>query len=102
MNYSNSDLENNEGDTKSFKEKLKNVISTIIGFLIFVAFVCAIVQWVQNKNAENEFCQQIYSLAREELNSNLKSYNNVEISKYKKANINLQEWDYHDFGRGRL
>lgn len=87
-----------ESPKLSFKEKFERVFF----FVFWGIMICFGIVWLQQKNAEKEFNEQIYQEAVKEVKSHLGNSSNVIIAGYLKDNVNLQGWEYHDFGYGNL
>lgn len=88
----------NESPKLTFKEKFERVF--------FFVFWCIMIYfgivWLHQKNVEKEFYEHIYQQAVNELLNHWGDPDNIDIADYKKEYVNMQEWDYHDFGYGNL
>lgn len=83
---------------RTLKEKM-NTFFFIIFWIVMIYFG---IVWLQQRNEEKKFNQRIYQEAVTEVRSHLGNSDSVDIADFKNEYVNIQEWDYHDFGYGNL
>ncbi len=89
-------------EPQTWKDKLTNFAGMACAALILIGLCIGAKNWIQDHYAQHKLYTVMYGSAVEEVEGLLSNVSNVEIGNYDKDHVVFQEYEYCDFGYGRL
>lgn len=89
-------------EPKTWKNKLLEHIGTVCAIFIVIGLCIGVKNWIQDHYGQHKLYTDMYDSAVEEVEEIFAGASNLKIGDYEKDNVVFQEFDYYDFGYGRL
>lgn len=89
-------------EPKTWKDKLLEHIGTVCAVFIVIGLCIGAKNWIQDHYGQHKLYTDMYDSAVEEVEEIFDGASNLKIGDYDKDNVVFQEFDYYDFGYGRL
>ncbi|MBO5484596.1 MAG: zinc-ribbon domain-containing protein [Lachnospiraceae bacterium] len=89
-------------ETKAGKDKWMNLVGIVCAAFLLIGLCIGAKNWIQSNFTQHKLYTAMYDSAVEEVEELLSDASNLEIEDYDKDNVVFQEFEYYDFGYGRL
>lgn len=86
----------------TWKDKLMEHVGTACAIFLLIGLCIGAKNWIQSHYSEHKLFTTMYDSAVEEVEELFDGASNLEIGDYDKDNVVFREFEYYDFGYGRL